>query len=225
MNVFVTGVSRGIGKAVVLEFLKVEKIDTIYIGTSSPNENQFHSDKVVSIHLDFLKDDWVDNVYNIIGNTSIDILINNAGYLANEVFEDANMKSLQKMIAINYSGPFHLVQVLLPNLKISGAHILNIGSMGGFQGSSKFKGLSGYSSTKAALANLSECWAEEFKEYHIKSNCIALGAVQTEMLEEAFPGYSTPMTADIIAVGIVKFALDAGVYMNGKVIPFSGVGL
>jgi NAD(P)-dependent dehydrogenase (short-subunit alcohol dehydrogenase family) len=93
--------------------------------------------------------------------------------------------------------------------------------MGGFQGSSKFPGLSLYSSSKAALANLSECWAEELKEYEIKSNCLALGAIDTEMLQNAFPGYKATVSSSEIAVNIVDFALNYGKVMNGKVIPMS----
>ena len=93
--------------------------------------------------------------------------------------------------------------------------------MGGFQGSSKFPCLSLYSSSKAALANLSECWAEELKEFGVKSNCLALGAVDTEMLQEAFPGYKASISSSEIAPSIVDFALNYSRVMNGKVIPLS----
>jgi len=103
----------------------------------------------------------------------------------------------------------------------SGGHIVNIGSMGGFQGSSKFPGLSVYSSSKAAVASFTECLAEELKETKIKVNCLALGATQTEMLEEAFPGYEAPLSANKMAEFIADFSLNSSKWINGKVLPIS----
>jgi NAD(P)-dependent dehydrogenase (short-subunit alcohol dehydrogenase family) len=91
--------------------------------------------------------------------------------------------------------------------------------MGGFQGSSKYRGLSYYSASKAALSCLSECLAEEFREDGIIVNCLALGSVQTEMLEEAFPGYEAPVKANEMAELIGEFAVKGSRFFNGKVIP------
>ena len=99
------------------------------------------------------------------------------------------------------------------------AHIVNIGSMGGFQGSSKFPGLSAYSASKAALHTLTECLAQEFTEQGIKVNCLALGSAQTEMLEKAFPGYESPVMAFEMGKYIADFALTGHRFFNGKVLP------
>jgi NAD(P)-dependent dehydrogenase (short-subunit alcohol dehydrogenase family) len=101
----------------------------------------------------------------------------------------------------------------------SGSHIVNISSMGGFQGSAKYKGLSYYSASKAALACLTECLATEFTEFGISVNCLALGAVQTEMLDEAFPGYKAPVDAKQMAEFISGFALTGHKFFNGKILP------
>jgi NAD(P)-dependent dehydrogenase (short-subunit alcohol dehydrogenase family) len=93
--------------------------------------------------------------------------------------------------------------------------------MGGFQGSAKFKGLSAYSSSKSALAGLTECLAEELKEKNIAVNCLAIGAVQTEMLNKAFPGYQAPLKANEMAAFISEFAVNGHKYFNGKIIPVS----
>ena len=100
-----------------------------------------------------------------------------------------------------------------------GSHIVNITSMGGFQGSSKYKGLAYYSASKAALACLTECLATEFSEAGIKVNCLALGAVQTEMFEEAFPGYKAPVDAREMGEFIADFALKGHKFFNGKILP------
>ena len=125
------------------------------------------------------------------------------------------------MYRINYYGPLRIIQILFPNIKEGKAHLVNIGSMGGFSGSAKYPGLSVYSSSKAALANLSECWAEEFKVYGIKSNCLALGAVDTEMLQNAFPDYKSQVSAELIASRIIDFAFNYSKIINGKILPFS----
>jgi len=101
----------------------------------------------------------------------------------------------------------------------SGSHIVNISSMGGFQGSAKYAGLSYYSASKAALACLTECLANEFKEYGISMNCLALGSVQTEMFEEAFPGYKAPVDVKQMAEFISGFALTGHKFFNGKILP------
>ena len=91
--------------------------------------------------------------------------------------------------------------------------------MGGFQGSVKFPGLSFYSASKAALACISECLAVELKEFEITVNCLALGSVQTEMLENAFTGYTAPVTASEMGKLIGDFALTGSRFYNGKIIP------
>ena len=115
---------------------------------------------------------------------------------------------------------FKLTQLLLP-LFSSNAHIVNISSVGGIQGSVKFSGLTAYSSSKAALISLTECLAEEYKETDLAFNCLALGAVQTEMLEEAFPGYQAPITAVDMATYIFDFSLNGSEFYKGKVLNVS----
>jgi len=130
---------------------------------------------------------------------------------------------IQKVYQVNVFSVITLLQHLFPLLRKSKqkAHVINISSIGGVQGSVKFAGLSAYSSSKAALVCLTECLAEEFKNENIAFNCLALGAVQTEMLNEAFPDYQAPITANQMAEFIAHFSLTAHAYMNGKVIPVS----
>lgn len=93
--------------------------------------------------------------------------------------------------------------------------------MGGIQGSMKFAGLAAYSSSKGALITLTELLAEEYKENGPAFNVLALGAVQTEMLEEAFPGYRAPLSAIEMAEYIRNFSLTGSKYYNGKILQVS----
>lgn len=150
----------------------------------------------------------------------IDILINNAGYLANMPFEATGTDEIENMAIVNFISPALLIRELLPLLGKSGiSHIVNIGSMGGFQGSTKFSGLSFYSATKAALACLTECLSEEYKETDLIFNCLCLGAVQTEMLAEAFPGFKAQTTSAGMGEYIAEFAINGHRFFKGRVLP------
>jgi NAD(P)-dependent dehydrogenase (short-subunit alcohol dehydrogenase family) len=118
-------------------------------------------------------------------------------------------------------GVFETVQAIIPFLNPSISHIVNISSMGGFQGSMKFAGLSAYSTSKAALCSFTELFAEEYKNSSIAMNCLCLGSVQTEMLEEAFPGYQAPLNPKEVSEYISDFTINAHKYMKGKIIPLS----
>ena len=146
-------------------------------------------------------------------------MINNAGTLINKAFHELTHKDLTESYQVNVIGVIQSVQAVLPFMNKS--HIVNISSMGGFQGTMKFPGLAAYSTSKAALCSFTELFAEEYKETELKMNCLCLGAVQTEMLEQAFPGYQAPVKANEMADYILNFAINNGRFMSGKIIPVS----
>lgn len=219
MNVFITGVSRGIGKELLNLALVSKEVTKIYACSSSGSI--WESNKVINCHLDFCDEDSLVHLSKLLGAEKINVLINNAGYLHQELFKDMDFLEAKKMFDINFWGPYRLVKQMLPNLISGNGHVVNIGSMGGFQGSGKFPGLAAYSASKAALANLTECLAEEHKEDAITFNCLALGAVDTEMLKKAFPTYHAGLTASAMAQYIFDFALHASALIKGKVLPVS----
>ena len=151
---------------------------------------------------------------------TIDVLINNAGSLVNKPFLDLSSAEFEEVYKVNVFAVATLTRLILPSMDTKG-HVLNITSMGGIQGSTKFPGLSAYSSSKGALIILTELLAEEFKESGPSFNALALGAVQTEMLEEAFPGYQAQVSAAQMAEYIIEFALKGNQFYNGKVLPIS----
>lgn len=233
MNIVITGASKGIGFQLAKLFAKDENNTVVAIARSEnllvelKNEclKQNLRSKIKIVVFDI---EDPNNVKNRLKNEiikhidSVDILINNAGFLINKSFVDMDIKEIQKIYNINFISHSVLIQDLIPFLKESKlGHVVNISSMGGYQGSSKFPGLSFYSSSKAALANLTECLAEEFKNNNIKFNCLALGAVNTEMLKTAFPDFNAPLNADEMANFIYDFAINGSKYFNGKIIPVS----
>ena len=151
----------------------------------------------------------------------VDILINNAGFLVNKPFEDLIKDDLMKSFQVNTIGIMEITKFSIPYLNKTNSHIVNISSMGGFQGSAKFPGLTAYSSAKAALCAFTEVFAEEYKDSSIKMNCLCLGAVQTKMLEKAFPGFKAEISPKEMGSYIFDFARKQGRFLNGKIIPVS----
>ena len=150
----------------------------------------------------------------------VDILINNAGALLNKPFLETTSEDFRAIYEVNVIGLAEITRLVVPRMPKNG-HVVSIGSMGGVQGSVKFPGLAAYSSSKGAVITLTELWAEEFKETGPSFNCLALGAVQTEMLSAAFPGYKAPVTALEAAAYIKNFALEGQRFYNGKVLQLS----
>jgi short-subunit dehydrogenase len=227
MFIAVTGASKGIGLEIVKQLVADGENTVLAVARSSKeltNLYKSYPDNLITVFGDLNKTPTQNRILGVIKNkkAQLDVLINNAGTITVKPFEKITAKELKYIYATNVLAPFLLIQKLMPVLgKKSKSHIINISSMGGVQGSSKFAGLSAYSSSKAALAGLTECLAEEFKEKNISVNCLALGAVQTEMLSKAFPGYKAPLQPKQMANFIVDFALTGHQYFNGKIIPVS----
>lgn len=224
MNIVITGCSRGIGLELVKLFSKQHNVYCLSrnIAPIEKYKNEVgDSNRIKFLQFDFESLNNIElNSFLTIDN-GIDVLINNAGYLVNETFGQISESNLRRMYEVNVLGPFRLMQIVLPLLREDNSHVISIGSMGGVQGSVKFPGLSAYSSSKGGMSILTECLAEEYKESNIKFNCLALGAVQTEMLNEAFPGYEASVSAKEMAQYIYGFALNGPRFINGKVISVS----
>ncbi|MBN8693872.1 MAG: SDR family oxidoreductase [Bacteroidetes bacterium] len=226
MFIVVTGASRGIGLEIVKQFLADEENTVLAVSRNARELDKLKKSNanLITVYGDLTKTSVLNSIASLIDKNGkrVDILINNAGAIVNKPFEKIKSEEIQQVYSVNVFAPFLLIQKLLPRMgKKSKSHIVNIGSMGGFQGSSKFAGLSAYSSSKSAIAGLTECLAEELKPKNITVNCLAIGAVQTEMLSKAFPGFKAPLQPQQMANYIVEFALTGHQYYNGKILPVS----
>ncbi len=224
-NVIITGASRGIGRQLVEVFL--QEGHTVYAlsrNTSLLNTLKKENPNLHLLNIDITSPDQPDQDEHLLellydDAKQIDVLINNAGVLINKPFLESNLDDFRQQMEVNLYAPTKLIQLLFKQLKTAKGHVVNISSMGGVQGSSKFPGLSMYSASKGALNIMTECLAEELSDSGIAFNALALGAVQTEMLEKAFPDYKAPLKPDQMAEFIKDFALNAQGFINGKVIP------
>lgn len=223
-TVFITGASRGIGEQTARSLAEQGHI-VIAAARSHKKLKKLAApfpDNIYPIKLDITIEDSSKKVIELLEskNLRLDAIIHNAGLLINKPFEDQTLDDWQSQLNVNILGPVMLTKNLLPFLNKS-SHVLNISSMGGYQGSSKFPGLSAYSVSKGALSILTECLAVELAESDIACNCLCLGAVQTEMLEEAFPGMKAPVSSESMGDYIANFSINGHSFYNGKVLPVS----
>ena len=220
-NVIITGTSRGIGYELVPLFTDAgynvlalsrnsAPISSINLDGCTMFPFDITDSKDILMVSQFVKENW----------KQVDILINNSGALINKPFAKTSIDDFISVYEVNVFGAAALTKAILPFMKKDG-HVINISSMGGVQGSMKFPGLSAYSSSKGALITLTELLAEEYKETGPSFNALALGAVQTEMLEEAFPGFNATVSAEEMAQYIMQFSLSGHQMYNGKVLQVS----
>jgi NAD(P)-dependent dehydrogenase (short-subunit alcohol dehydrogenase family) len=219
-NIIITGTSRGIGFELAVQFANAGH-NVLAISRKSP-KTLIENPKITCLSVDLANEYEMSKVENFLLNswTNVDIIIHNAGALLLKPFSETTQTDFERIYKVNVFGVANLTRVCIPYLK-KGSHVVTISSMGGIQGSLKFAGLAAYSSSKGAVITMSELLAEEYKEQGIAFNVLALGAVQTEMLEEAFPGYQAPISAVEMAKYIFNFSLTGNTYYNGKVLQVS----
>lgn len=221
-TVLVTGASKGIGAATAkyLANLKYHVLATARSEEKLQELKNYKSGKIDYISCDLLNASSIQTLVDFVRDRDLRItaLTHNAGGLIKKPFLELTDDDWNSMWNMNVMSAVRLLRALLPFFE-KNAHIVTVGSMGGFQGSSKFPGLSAYSTSKGALSIWTECMATELNEYHISANCLCLGAVQTEMFENAFPGVKAPLKSDEIAEYIGDFTVNGHKYMNGRVLP------
>ena len=219
-NIIVTGTSRGIGLELALQ-LSTQGNHVLAISRTIP-QALLGNENISCLSVDLATEDDLHKVADYLASTwkQVDAIIHNAGSLSLKPFSETSQTDFESIYKVNVFGVANLTRIALPYLQ-KGSHVVTISSMGGIQGSLKFPGLAAYSSSKGAVITLSELLAEEYKEQGIAFNVLALGAVQTEMLAEAFPGYQAPISAADMAKYIVDFTLTGNQYYNGKVLEVS----
>ena len=219
-NIIITGTSRGIGFELALQFANAGH-QVLAISRKTP-QALIENNNITCLSVDLSNENDLTSVENFLANSwkKVDIIIHNAGSLVNKPFAQLSQADFENVYKVNVFGVANLTRIALPYLQ-KGSHVVTISSMGGIQGSMKFPGLAAYSSSKGAVITLSELLAEEYKEQGIAFNVLALGAVNTEMLQEAFPGYEAPISATEMADYIFNFALTGHKFYNGKVLQVS----
>lgn len=219
----VVGSSSGIGKEIIRNLSSNPSYEVYAL---SRNISAISNELSAHENIHFWPFDLTKNVKeqlekSPLNGLTIDYLINNAGVLIKKSFENLQEDDFLTSFRTNSLGVMQTVQALLKQFNKNGTHIVNISTMGAFQGSAKFPELIAYGTTKAAICNFTELFAAEFSESSLKMNCLCLGAVNTPMLQTAFPGYEAQISAEKMAEYIINFTVHSGQFINGKIIPVS----
>ena len=219
-NVIITGTSSGIGYELVKIFSE-KNYEVLALSRDNSKLRSQNLSGVTSINFDLTDyENYAELDVYLKSFKKIDVLINNAGFLVNKDFEKTTIEDFKKIYSVNVFSVAMLIKYTIQYMSINSS-IVNISSIGGIQGSVKFPGLSAYSSSKGALNILTEMLAEEYKDKNIHFNTLALGSVQTKMLEKAFPGFNALTSAKKMANYIFEFSTDGYKLFNGKIIPVS----
>ncbi len=220
-NVVITGTSRGIGYELAKQFIAAGH-NVLALSRDMKPIEALATKKIHGFSFDITKQRDIDKVAAYVKSEfkQVDILIHNAGMLIAKPLAMLTNADFESVYKVNVFGVAMLTKALIGFMP-KNSHVVTISSIGGVQGSIKFPGLAAYSSSKGAVITLSELLAEEYKEQQVAFNVMALGAVQTEMLEEAFPDFKANVQPNEMASHIMQFALTGQKFYNGKVIEVS----
>jgi len=146
-----------------------------------------------------------------------DILVNNAGALTVRPLVRLSTEEWDRVFAVNVRAVFLTCRFALASMieRKRGA-IVNVASISGVQGSSKFPGVTSYCASKGAVISLTEALAAEVKSHGIRVNAVSPGSVDTPMLRKANPLAKPDMTPDEVAEVILFLASDRSRPINGQ---------
>lgn len=184
-NVFVTGSTRGIGKAIALAFAD-QGANIVLNGRSEINQEQIAEVAAKGVKCIGVSGDIAD--YTSAGEMiqkavdelgSIDILVNNAGVTNDKLLLRMSDEDFNKCIQINLNGTFNMTQHAVKKMmKQRSGNIINIASISGLLGN---VGQANYAASKAGVVGFSKSVAREVASRGITCNVIAPGFIETEM--------------------------------------------
>jgi len=219
----VTGVSKGIGKATVLDLLN-KGAKVIGWGRTNPN---IDNDNFTFIETDVSNADSVKNVLDEskkLSNGDFHFLINNAGLGYFKIMEELKEEEWRAMFDVNVHGIFNCSKALIPIMKAQAdyAHIINISSIAGLMGMPEG---TGYCGTKYAVKGISEAMFKELRQFNIKVSCIYPGSVNTDFFDnyEGIDANDTMMKATDISRTILQVleTPDNVITMNVEIRPLN----
>ncbi|MEG1870492.1 MAG: 3-oxoacyl-[acyl-carrier-protein] reductase [Peptostreptococcaceae bacterium] len=237
-NVVVTGGSRGIGKAIALEFGS-QGANVVINYVSSDVEAKKVAEEIMRLggNAIIIKGDvskfgdgkkLIDETINVFG--SIDILVNNAGVTKDGLMMRMKEEDFDRVLEINLKGVFNVCKaVLSPMIKQRSGRIINISSVVGVIGNA---GQANYAASKAGVIGLTKSIAKEVGSRGITVNAIAPGFIKSDMTEVLSDKVKEGMlnviplgkfgTAEDVANTVAFLASEGANYITGQVINVDG---
>jgi NAD(P)-dependent dehydrogenase (short-subunit alcohol dehydrogenase family) len=218
-TVVITGTNRGMGLEFVKQYLaKGDKVIALCRNTS--DELSQTSAKVID-KVDVGSPECLEKVLPILSDLKIDLLINNAGVLANETLEHMSATTLEYQFRVNAIGPLMITQMLRKQL-VKGAKVALITSRMGSVTDNTSGGRYGYRMSKAALNIAGVSLAHDLKEQEVAVALLHPGYVQTEMVNNG-GDISAAVAVERLIRRIEELNLDnTGTFWhsNGEVLPW-----
>lgn len=235
---FITGASRGIGRAVARRLAADGyAVGIDYLQARDQAEALASSLRAQGVQAMAVQADVADQaaiaaaiaqVEDAFGPVSL--LVNNAGIAEQHQFQDITKDFWNRIFAVNVNGAFHTIQAVLPHmLHEKAGSIVNISSIWGQRGASCEVA---YSATKAAVIGLTRSLAMELAPSGIRVNCVAPGVIRTDMVEVLGEdtlrslAEETPMgrlgTPEDIAAAVAFLAGSSAAFITGQVLTADG---
>ena len=217
--VVITGANRGVGLALA-EHYQQEGWKVIGVCRQTSDELERVADEVIE-GIDVTQDDDIARLEAALVGHTIDLLINNAGLLRDDVLGDIEIDSLRQQMEINAYAPLRVSEALLPMMK-KGSKIANITSRMGSLADNDSGGRYGYRASKAALNAFGKSLAIDLKPRGIAVAQLHPGYVKTRMVN--FGGHISPQeSATGIAACIKALNLENSGgfwHSNGEQLPW-----
>ena len=235
---FVTGGSRGIGRAVVRRLaaegyaVGINYLQARDAALALEEELRSAGRRAMAVQADVADREAVTAAIRQVEDAfgPVEVLVNNAGIAQQDLFQDTGDALWHRLFAVNVDGAYHTIQAVLPHmLHVKQGSIVNISSIWGLRGSSCEVA---YSATKAAVIGLTRSLAMELAPSGIRVNCVAPGVIRTDMVETlgeetiAALREETPLgrlgTPEDIASAVAFLAGDGAGFITGQVLTADG---
>lgn len=236
-HVVVTGGGRGIGRAIVENFLRSGDTVTV-LQRTPPSQDLADLAATLGTALRHVSTDFSDRnsveqaCAQVLAGSRVDVLVNNAGTQERHAALDFPLADLERVMAVNFTSVFQLCQALgAPMVARGEGKIVNLASLLSFQGGLR---VPAYAASKGAVAQLTKALCNEWAGHGVNVNAVAPGYVSTEMNAalEADSGRREQISARIpagrwaepedIAGAVAFLASPQADYVHGVILPVDG---
>lgn len=235
----VTGTSRGIGQKIAEKFARTGGL--VYANARSAgcleewaeSINAEVPGKIYPIYFDMASSEEIRQAVMRLKKEQgrVDVLVNNAGMVTNEMLGMISMEKTREMFAVNVFGLLELTQLIATRfmVKQKSGSIVNIASIVGVEGS---RGQVAYSASKGAVIALTKSMAKELAQHNVRVNAVAPGMIATDRIKTTIKdvykdrippiGMGRLGTPEEVADACLYFASEQSSYTTGQILAVGG---